>query len=685
MRSWKERLQREVLAQEDGFVRTGDPVGRRIVSAVAVAWALFQLSLPRFVLLDSITVRAIHLAFAMALVFLTIPVRRRAAPPERIPITAYVLAVLAALSALYIVLDWEGISMRAGIPTWRDLVAGAALVAFVLEASRRAIGPALSIIALLFTLYAFGGPYMPSVFAFGGISVTKYISRIALSTDGIYGIPLDVSATTVFLFVLLGAMLEKLGAGHFFNDLALSLLGRFKGGAAKAAIVSSGMTGLVSGSSIANVVTTGTFTIPLMKKVGYPGTIAAATEVAASTNGQLMPPIMGAAAFIIAEYLGRPYLDVIRAAIVPALVSYLALFYIAHLEASKLGMKGLPREGIPRLGAVLRGGFHYLIPLATLLVELVVMRHTPKLAAFNAIVVLMLLVFAIEIGRAVRDGTSVFGAAGRWAQTVVQGLIAGSRNMLAVAMATAAAGIVVGIVAMGIGGMVAEIVETLAAGNILLLLLITALASLVLGMGLPTTATYIVMASITVPVIIKARSLTGDSVFIPAIAAHLFCFYFGILADDTPPVGLAAYAAAAIAKSDPIRTGIRGFVYDLRTALIPFMFVFNEELLLYGVTSVLQALLIFAMATLGACAFASATMGWFAVRNRWYEPPLLLAAALLLLYPALPTELLGLDPGLRYSMYLPGGGLYAAVYLLQRARVRRTDTRARKASDTFAE
>ncbi len=670
------KLEETLRMEEAGFIRGGGRIGSAVVSTIAIAWAVFQLALPRFVLLDSITIRAVHLAFALVLVFLTYPFRKQKAPaPEsspKIPAIAYVLAGLAALSSLYIVLDWQGISTRPGVPIWRDTVAAIVLIGFVLEAGRRVLGPALSIIALIFTLYAFSGPYLPLVFAFKGVSLTKYISQMALSTNGIYGIPLDVSANTIFLYVLLGALLAKLGAGQFFNDLAISLLGRFKGGAAKAAIVSSGLTGLVSGSSIANVVTTGTFTIPLMKKVGYPAKIAAATEVAASTNGQLMPPIMGAAAFIIAEYLGKPYIDVIKAAAIPAFVSYLALFYIVHLEASKLGMKALPPADIPRLWTVLKGGFYYLIPLVVLIWELVVVRHTPKLAAFHAVITLMVLALVVELVRAVRMGSSVIAAAGRCGRTVVEGLISGSRNMLAVALATAAAGIIVGIVAMGIGSMVAEIVETLSAGNILLLLLITAVASLVLGMGLPTTATYIVMASITVPVIIKGRSLAGETILIPAIAAHLFCFYFGILADDTPPVGLAAYTAAAIARSDPIATGIKGFLYDLRTAVIPFMFVFNAELLLHGVTSVPQAVLIFVMATLAAFAFGNATQGWFLVKNRWYELPLFLGASLILFYPAIITRLLHLDHALRYYMYAIGLALYAFAYLTQRLRLRRT-------------
>jgi len=656
-------------------LRNNRKADRAIIGVISIAWALFQLALPRFIILDSITVRAVHLAFAITLVFLTRPWRTKRKQAIKsfdaksyIPLIDYILAGVACLSSLYIVLDWVGISERAGIPIWRDIVMSVILIVLLLEASRRAIGPALSIIVILFTLYAFLGPYMPSLFAFRGVTVRKYLSQIALSTEGIYGIPLDVSANTVFLYVLLGAMLVKVGAGRFFNDLAISLVGRFKGGAAKAAVVSSGLTGLVSGSSIANVVTTGTFTIPLMKKVGYPGKIAAATEVAASTNGQLMPPMMGAAAFIIAEYLGVAYLDVIKAAAVPAFVSYFALFYITHLEASKLGMKGLPKPDIPRFLTVLKNGFYYLIPLIVLIYELMVMRHTPKLAAFNAIVVLVVIAFAREIIQMLKSRTSVYQALIKSFTTIGRGLIAGSQNMLSVALATAAAGIVVGIVNMGIGSMIVQIVEMLSGGNIFFLLLITAIASLILGMGLPTTATYIVMASLTVPVIIKLSSISGVSP-IPAIAAHLFCFYFDILADDTPPVGLAAYTAAAIAKSDPIKTGVQGFIYDLRTAVIPFMFVFNAELVLHGINNLWQALLIFVMAIFGALAFTNAVQGWFITKNKWYEVPLFLIASLILFYPAIITKIFNLDLHLRYYMYFIGMAVYGLSYFVQKSRL----------------
>ncbi|HHE38279.1 MAG TPA: TRAP transporter permease [Candidatus Cloacimonetes bacterium] len=646
-------------------------INKKIIHLLAVLWALFQLALPKFIILDSLIVRAIHLGFAVSLVFLSVPIFKQKGEieykKENIPLYDWLLGIIGVLAVLYIILDWTGISMRAGRPILRDIFISVILILLVLEAARRIIGPALSIIAILFTIYAFLGPYMPSIFAFKGVSLTKYISQIALSMEGIYGIPLDVSANTVFLFVLLGSMLEKVGAGHFFNDLAISLLGKYKGGPAKAAVVSSGLTGLVSGSSIANVVTTGTFTIPLMKKVGYPGKIAAATEVAASTNGQLMPPIMGAAAFIIAEYLGISYLEVVKAAAVPAIVSYFALFYITHLEASKLGMTGLPKPDIPRFFDVLKKGFHYLIPLLILIYELLIARHTPKLAAFNAIISLIIIVILKEIINAFQKKRNILQAFLNSLKILLNGMQAGSKNMLSVALATATAGIVVGIVTMGIGSMIVQIVEVISGGNIFLLLIITAIASLILGMGLPTTATYIVMASITVPVIIKLSAIHSINP-IPAISAHLFCFYFGILADDTPPVGLAAYTAAAIAKSDPIKTGIQGFIYDLRTAVIPFMFVFNPELVLYNITNIFQIFLIFGMAVIGAFAFTNAVQGWFIKKNKWYEIPIFLSSSLILFYPSSLTKTFHLDSGLRYYMYFVGLILYVFVFGIQKMR-----------------
>ena len=666
----------EMLEAEEGKLRRDRKFDIIIVDIILVLWAVFQMLLPEYLLIDSIAVRAIHLAFSITLIYLTIPMLKKKSgwkiftDKKKIPITDYLLAIAGALSVLYIIIDWDGLVSRSGRPIPRDIILGFAALVFLLEASRRAIGPALTIIALCFSAYAFLGPYMPGFLAFKGVSLTKYVTQLVLSTEGIYGIPLDVSAQTVFLFVLLGAMLDKVGAGTFFNDLAISLLGRFKGGPAKASVVSSGFTGLFSGSSIANVVTTGTFTIPLMKKVGYPAKIAAATEVAASTNGQLMPPIMGAAAFIIAEYLAIPYLDVIKAAAIPAFVSYFALFYITHLEASRLNMKGIPREEVPKFLDVIKKGYYYLIPLIVLVHQLVFLRVSPKLGAFRAILTIIAIILIRSIYTKIKDGSGIIGGIKEFFYLVGEGFKTGSRNMLTVAIATATAGIVVGIVNMGIGSMIVQIVEVLSLGNIFLLLFITAIASLILGMGLPTTATYIVMASITVPIIVKLSGKIGMSP-IPAISAHLFCFYFGILADDTPPVGLAAYAASAIAKSNPIKTGIQGFIYDLRTGVIPFMFVFNPELVLVGVSSFSQAMLIFTMAVMGAFAFTNAVQGWFIIKNKWFEIPVFLLTSLIFFYPSSVVRLLGIDPQYRYYMYFAGFGLYALTYISQIFRKRK--------------
>ena len=665
----------KIFKAEAGEVRDLQRHEVYIVGTIAVSWALFQLAIAGFFVLDSTKVRAIHLAFGMALLFLLNPCIRRPSKllsffsvRNRIPVIDYIMAAAGALCALYLVLDYEGIAMRAGVPIMRDLIVGVVLVVLLLEAARRIIGPALSIIAVLFTVYAFLGPHMPDLFAFKGVSLRKYLSNISLSTEGIYGVPLAVSASIVYLFVLLGALLDKAGAGRFFTNLALSVLGKYKGGAAKSAVASSGATGLVSGSSIANIVTTGPFTIPLMKKIGYPPKKAAAIEVASSTDGQLMPPIMGAAAFIIAEYVNVPYIEVVKAAAIPAFVSYFGLFCITHLEASKLGIKGLPKEDIPSFTGTLKSGIHYLFPIGMLLYELVVLRHSPELAAFRSIIVLFFIIFYQEIRKAVVESGQVGSAMISACRIIIEGLIKGSKNMMSVALACAAAGIIVGVVNMGIGGMVSNIVENLSAGNIYLLLIITALASLLIGMGLPTTATYIVMASLTVPIIVEVGSLYNF--VIPVMAAHLYCFYFGILADDTPPVGLAAYAASAIAESEPIPTGIQGFLYDIRTSVIAFMFIFNPDLLLLDINSWTHALLIFGMALVGISAFENFAQDWCLTRNRWYEIPFFLTASFILFHPGAIAGVLHMDPSMKYYLFPPGLFIYALVIFMQKMRIR---------------
>ncbi|MFH1125204.1 MAG: TRAP transporter permease [Pseudomonadota bacterium] len=668
-------LAKKIAEEREFGSRRLSGLPRYAIPCIAAAWSLFQLSLPQVLLLDSVHIRSIHLAFAIALVYLSYPAFRRIqakgafkflSARSKIPVMDLVLAAAAAMAALYLALNYEALEQRQGAPTSLDIAVGIALIGLLLEAARRSLGPFLVLVASLFVFYSFAGPYMPEVIAFKGVSLSRFVSQLTISTEGIYGIPLDVSATIVFLFVLFGSMLDKAGGGKYFIDLAFSLLGKYKGGPAKAAVLSSGMIGLVSGSSIANTVTSGTFTIPLMKSVGYPAHKAGAVEVAASTNGQLMPPIMGAAAFIIAEYCNLDYFQVVRAAFVPAFVSYIALIYIVHLEASKLGLRGLPKEQLPRFFKTFVGGLHFLFPLGYLIYELMIARHSPQLAAYRAIQVLAALIVVQNLFRAYLAKTSLVGAVTFSIRQIWDALVAGGRNMMGIGVAVSAAGIIVGVVAMGLGGLIVEVIDTIAGGNFMILLVITAIASLLLGMGLPTTANYIVMASLTVPVIVKLGADYGLEV--PLIAAHLFCFYFGILADDTPPVGLAAFAASAIAKSDPIRTGIQGFMYDIRTAILPFMFIFNTDLLLIGVDTWWHIATVFFTAVLAMFAFAALTQHWFIARNRIYESLLLAAVCLIILRPYLVIEYVGF--GNKFFWYIVGLGLFGAVYLLQMPRVR---------------
>ena len=670
-------LARKMAEEEEGIGRRPKGPSRYIIPTVAVIWSFFQLSIVSWLILDSTFIRAIHLGFAILIVFLNYPLFKKPrfglkflSASDTIPIMDYVIAIMAAFTALYIMIDYAGITTRYGAPILRDVIVGIALTVFLLEASRRVIGPALPIIALLFCCYAFFGPYMPDVIAFKGVSMNRFVGQMSMSTEGIYGIPLDVSATIVFLFVLFGAMMDKAGAGHYFIQLALSLLGGFKGGPAKAAIVGSGLTGMVSGSSIANIVTTGTFTIPMMKKVGYPPTKAAAVEVAASTDGQLAPPIMGAAAFIIAEYVNVPYIQVVKAAIIPAFASYAALFFITHIEASKLGLKGLSRAELPLFFKTLIGGAHFLIPIGMLLYELIIERHSPELAAFHAIWVMAALMLFQGPVKAYLNKQPIRPAFRQSIIDIFSSLATGARNMVAVALATAAAGIIVGVVALGLGGLITEIIDIISMGNIYLMLVITAFASLLIGMGLPTTATYIVMASLTAPAIVTIAGY--QEWLVPLMSAHLFCFYFGILADDTPPVGLAAYAAAAIAKSPPIPTGLQGFMYDIRTAILPFMFIFNSDLILHNINSWFQGILIFLMACIGNFAFASATQGWFVARNRFYEVPLFLSVTFMLMRPDAVSSWIGIAHDQRYWVYPIGLAMYGMIYLMQRVRIPKT-------------
>lgn len=654
-----------------------------LISIIALAWSLFQLYIVIEPMNSTIS-RSIHLSFGMVLAFLIYPMMKKPYFLTKIRWFGYTFATIGLVTASYIAVNYNEISLRPGNYTEFDIIIAVVAIIILLEAGRRVLGLALSIIAIVFLAYSYLGPYMPELIIHKGASLNKLAGHMYLTTEGVFGVPLGVSAGFVFLFVLFGSLLDKVGAGEYFINLAYALLGKFRGGPAKAAVVASGFTGIMSGSSIANTVTTGTFTIPLMKKTGFKAEQAGAVETSASTMGQLMPPIMGAAAFIMAEFLGMAYSDVVIAAFIPAFVTYFALIYIVHLEALKLGLKGMNPDELPKKWKTFVQGIHYLIPIFFLLYTLIVLRQSAASAAFNAIMLLMILMVIQHPFRAMLAKEKITKEI--WLSgfvDILAGMISGAKNMVPIAIATALAGIVVGTITLtGLGQVLLEVVETLADGNIYAILALAALISIILGMGLPTTANYIVMASLTAPVIL---TLAADNGFlVPAIAAHLFVFYFGILADVTPPVGLAAYAAAGIAKADPMKTGVIGFIYNIRTALLPFMFFFNPELLLISgidasnpsdpigwvwITNPIDIAVIFITAFIGMIAFSCATMGYFLTKTNILERVLFMTIVPFMFLPKIMESNLSL--GDHHISYLIGIGIFAVLYLIQKARVRK--------------
>ena len=734
----------DLVAQVDTGARHPGGVPGKLLFGVPLAWSLFQLwyasPLPflfGFGVFNNTEARAIHLAFAIFLAFTAFPAFKRS-PRDRIPVTDWILAALGAFSAAYIFIFYNDLAGRSGSPTTLDLVTAVTGMVILLEATRRALGPPLMIVAIVFLAYTFGGPYMPDVIAHKGQSLSKVMSHQWLTTEGVFGIALGVSTSFVFLFVLFGAMLEQAGAGNYFIKVAFALLGHLKGGPAKAAVVASATTGLISGSSIANVATTGTFTIPLMKRVGFPGTKAGAVEVAASTNGQLTPPVMGAAAFLMIEYVGVSYLEVIKAAILPAVISYIALFYIVHLEALKANMQGLPKRHkatiaqrlmtfagivsgacvigffvyygigwikdlagdvaiyivavlvaiayvgllkyataypelqqddpndpvleLPETGPTVKAGLYFLLPIVVLMWCLIVERFSPGLSAFWATVLMIVIVLTQRPLLAFFRGNEMQGQVQRGLSECIDGLAHGARNMIGIGVATAAAGIIVGTITLtGIGQVMIEFVEFISGGNLMAALIFTAMICIILGMGLPTTANYIVVSSLMAPVVVSLASING--IIVPLIAVHMFVFYFGILADDTPPVGLAAFAAAAIAKSDPIKTGIQGFMYDIRTAILPFLFIFNTQLLLIGIDTWFELVIVIASATVAMLLFAAATQGYWLVKSRLWESLALLLVAFTLFRPGFwwdeiyaPTEVIPATQLVQQAAKVPENG-----------------------------
>tara|TARA_Y100000992_G_scaffold39082_1_gene21957 strand:+ start:157 stop:2493 length:2337 start_codon:yes stop_codon:yes gene_type:complete len=613
----------------------------KIVASIAIIWSLFQLwyaspfpFILNFGMFKGLPARAIHLGFALCLAFLIYPISKG----KKISIIDIVISILGTFSCLYIYFFYDQLVDRGGVllsinigenlslPI--ELIIGSFGILILLEATRRAIGLPLVIIAISFLLFSYFGRYAPEIISHGGLSLNRLVGFQWLDQEAIFGIPIGVSVDFIFLFVLFGALLETAGGGKYFLDLAFAMVGKMRGGPAKAAILGSGMTGLISGSSIANTVTTGTFTIPIMKKTGFSQEKAGAIEVSSSVNGQLMPPVMGAAAFVMASFIGVTYFEVVKHAFLPAIISYIALFYISHLEALKLNLKGMEDSDVPNLKKTFLSGLHFLVPIFVLIYMLVYLRFTASYSIFYATISL---IFVNLINKIIKEN-NFKNSLKIWFNQTIVGFEKGALNMVGVGIAIATAGIIVGAVgSTGLSTNLIIVIESIAKDNVVILLFLTIILCLLLGMGLPTTANYVVVASLMATVLVDVGNASGF--IFPLIAVHLFVFYFGLMADVTPPVGLASYAAAAISGGDPLKTGVQAFWYSLRTGILPIVFLFNHELLLIGVENIWHALTVIITSLVGILVFTSATQGWFINKLRWYEIIIFLFISISLLSP----------------------------------------------------
>ena len=613
----------------------------KLVAFIAITWSLFQLwyasPFPfwlNFGMFKGLPARAIHLGFALLLAFLIFPYARG----KKVNFIDILIAITGAICCLYIYVFYDQLVDRGGIllkinlsdnftiPI--ELILGIIGILILLEATRRVIGVPLVVIAVCFLLFSYFGQYAPDIISHGGLSLKRLVGFQWFDQEAIFGIPIGVSVDFIFLFVLFGALLETAGGGKYFLDLAFAMVGKMRGGPAKAAILGSGMTGLISGSSIANTVTTGTFTIPIMKKTGFSKEKAGAIEVSSSVNGQIMPPVMGAAAFVMASFIGVTYFEVVKHAFLPAIISYIALFYISHLEALKLNLKGMDENDIPKLKKTFFEGIHFLVPIFVLIYLLVYMRLTASYSIFFATITLIIVNLLNKIFKEKNFKNALI----YWYNQTVVGFEKGALNMVSVGIAIATAGIIVGAVgSTGLSTNLIIVIESIAKDNVIILLFLTIILCLLLGMGLPTTANYVVVASLMATVLVDVGNASGF--IFPLIAVHLFVFYFGLMADVTPPVGLASYAAAAISGGDPLRTGAQAFWYSLRTGILPIVFLFNSELLLIGIESIWHGLMVIATSLIGILVFTSATQGWFINKLRWYEIIIFLIISISLLSP----------------------------------------------------
>ncbi|MDP8099168.1 TRAP transporter permease [Pasteurella atlantica] len=785
----------DMVASNDAGGRNPYGFTKKLIIVTAILWSVFQLyyssplaytlqemvraaGIDINVVIDDTKARSIHLSFALFLGFLTFPAFATS-PKHKVPLIDWTFAIVGAFLASYYLFFYEGLVTRFGAPNLQDIIAGCMGIVLLLEATRRTLGLPLVIIAAGFLLYNYFGQFFPSswIVSHRTGTLSHIINQQWITPEGVFGVALGVSTKYVFLFVLFGALLDKAGAGNYFIKTAFAYLGHLRGGPAKAAVVASGLTGLISGSSIANVVTTGTFTIPMMKRVGFSSEKAGAVEVASSVNGQIMPPVMGAAAFLMIEYVNMPYSELITHAFLPALISYIALVYIVHLEACKLNLTGLPRNDtnplsnkllppliilvlsiitllllpgifqkiflicmglyvifisffllksrqietinnvsnyqphpvivflirglasflviitlfwlvfmglswikiiapnsafiivmsllaiiyliliyrvaqfpeleiddptskivkLPSVKPTVNSGLHFLLPVVVLIWCLMIERLSPGLSAFWGTLVLS---FILVTQRTLLNffRKEVFNPLSLklGVKDLIDGLETGARNMIGIGIATATAGIIVGVVSLtGFGVQLSGIIEALSMGSVLIMLVLVAVFSLILGMGLPTTANYVVVSSLMATVIVEVGRQNG--LIVPLIAVHLFVFYFGIMADVTPPVGLASFAAAAVSGGNPIKTGLVAFFYSLRTAILPFLFIFNTDLLLINVGWA-KGILVFIISTTAILLFTAATMNFFITKNKKWETVALILSAFILFRPALFME-----------------------------------------------
>ena len=615
-----EKLAEDVLKKYDKESNTAEHSGfmAKFVSALAITFSIFQLYTAVFGVLDAQLQRAVHLGFGLALVFLLYPTRKTA--DGGVHFEDYILAILGAAAPAYIFIEYQSLVLRAGTVTSTDFAVGVAGLLLVIEATRRVVGIPMLIVVMLFLGYAFAGPYMPGMLAHRGLTPQQLVGHLFFTTEGIFGIPLGVSSTFIFLFILFGAYLESTGLGRFFIDLANAIAGWASGGPAKVSVLSSGLMGTVSGSSVANVVGTGSFTIPMMKKLGYDKEFAGAVEAAASTGGQLMPPVMGAAAFLMAEFVGVPYIDIVKAAIIPAVLYFAGVWLGVHFEAKRKNLKGIPRNELPKASVILKERGHLAIPLLVI-IYLLVSGYTPMRAALCAIVLSI-------AASALRSSTRMKPI------EIVKGLEAGARNILGVLVACASAGIIIGVVTKtGVGLKLASALIELSGGMLLPSMFFTMITALLLGMGVPTTANYVITSTIAAPALVKLG--------IPVLASHMFVFYFGIIADVTPPVALAAYAGSGISGGNPLKTGVNASKLAIAAFIIPYVFVLSPVILMMNATplALVQTLV---TAVIGMIAVSSSLIGYLVTDMRMPERIILFAAGLMMIIPGLGTDLAGL-------------------------------------------